>query len=113
MLYSFAGTSNGWSPQAALTKIGKTLYGSTQNGGNTGGPQDPCSAGCGTLFSITASGRYRPLYRFDGNSAGDGQSPLGGLTNVNGTLYGTTYYGGNSACDSTPKGCGTLFSLSP
>jgi len=36
-----------------------------------------------------------PCYRFfDGG--GDGDAPTAGLVNVNGTLYGTTHYGGES-----------------
>jgi uncharacterized repeat protein (TIGR03803 family) len=33
------------------------------------------------------------------------------LIDVNGTLYGTTYYGGASGCNDV--GCGTVFQISP
>jgi uncharacterized repeat protein (TIGR03803 family) len=44
------------------------------------------------------------LHSFDG--ANDGESPSGGLVNVNGTMYGTTQLGGT---DSN----GTVFSITP
>jgi uncharacterized repeat protein (TIGR03803 family) len=40
----------------------------------------------------------------------NGRIPEGGLISVNGTLYGTTYYGGTGTCK---VGCGTVFSLDP
>lgn len=46
------------------------------------------------------------LYSFVNNGA-DGTTPYARLVNVKGTLYGTTFYGGN-ACD-----CGTVFSIDP
>jgi uncharacterized repeat protein (TIGR03803 family) len=48
--------------------------------------------------------RYRLIHSF-GAAAGDGETPLAGLTLVNGLLYGTTYSGGAS-------GLGTVFELS-
>ena len=50
------------------------------------------------------------MYAFKGGS--DGAQPVAGLINVNGSLYGTTQYGGKS----TPfcaTGCGTLFKIDP
>ena len=47
----------------------------------------------------------KPLYRFEGGST-DGESPVAGLINVNGTLYSTTMHGG-------PKNAGTVFWLTP
>ena len=51
------------------------------------------------------SGAYNLLYNFGGGSV-DGSEPMAGLIDVNGTLYGTTLYGGAS-CN-----CGTVFSIS-
>ena len=49
------------------------------------------------------------LYDFQGGT--DGYRPLGPLVfDSAGNLDGTTYYGGNEACD---LGCGTVFELSP
>ncbi len=60
--------------------------------------------GCGTVFSITTSGKETVLYSF--GAPKDGKYPYAGLINVNGTLYGTTTAGG-------AKDAGTVFSLSP
>jgi uncharacterized repeat protein (TIGR03803 family) len=48
----------------------------------------------GTVFKIATSGAYNQLYSFAGGS--DGELPLDGLTNVGGTLFGTTALGGAS-----------------
>jgi uncharacterized repeat protein (TIGR03803 family) len=40
----------------------------------------------------------------------EGESPASLLINVNGILYGTTFYGGGSQCQ---NGCGTVFFVSP
>jgi uncharacterized repeat protein (TIGR03803 family) len=90
VLYSFAGGTDGWLPQAALTNVNGTLYGTTTEGGAGCG----YSSGCGTVFKITTSGAESVLYSFKGGA--DGWLPQADLTNVNGTLYGTTYAGGTS-----------------
>jgi uncharacterized repeat protein (TIGR03803 family) len=98
VLYSFSGGSDGLNPNATLINVNATLYGTASSGfGGTG-----CSADCGTVFSITTDGTEKMLYTFAGGS--DGADPLGGLINVNGTLYGTTFEGG--ANDN-----GTVFSI--
>jgi uncharacterized repeat protein (TIGR03803 family) len=49
------------------------------------------------------------LYTFAGGT--DGQNPFYGLiADASGSLYGTTYYGGNSPCSG---GCGVVFQLTP
>jgi uncharacterized protein YceK len=91
------------------------LYGTTQDGGND---SHLCgSAGCGTIFSLTppippaTSWTSQDIYRFKGGS--DGWEPATGLIlGPNGTLYGTTYYGGTTGC-AGGDGCGTVFSLTP
>jgi uncharacterized repeat protein (TIGR03803 family) len=111
VLYSFAGPpSDGSCPVAGLTNVGSTLYGTTCNGGaNASSTYYGClSKGDGTVFKITISGTESVLHSFAGPPS-DGLNPLGGLTNVGGTLYGTTFYGGD--CGRT--GCGTVFSIVP
>ncbi len=50
------------------------------------------------------------LYRFKGGM--DGSSPQSALTDVNGTLFGTTLVGGGFNCISSGRGgCGTIFSI--
>jgi len=56
-----------------------------------------------------------------GSPCTDGANPEAGLLNVDGSLYGTTYYGGSNSCAyhcTSGSGCsyvpcGTVFSLSP
>jgi uncharacterized repeat protein (TIGR03803 family) len=112
-LYAFKGSPNdGAYPAAHLTVLNGQLYGTTWGGGahscfSSGG-------GCGTVFAVSPSGKEKVLYSFAGGK--DGAAPLAGLLNVNGTLYGTTDYGGDGKCaaySGSPSGCGTIFSLTP
>lgn len=86
VIYSFKGFPDGALPAAGLLNVNGTLYGTTRSGGNSS-----CSVGgiqgCGAVFEATPSGEETVLYSFDGNGA----YPEAGLTNVNGTLYGTAY----------------------
>src|SRR5579871_597062 len=98
VLYSFKGGSDGAGPElTGLTDVNGTLYGVTK----VGGTHDN-----GTIFKITASGKETVLYRFQGLSNGDGDNPHGTLTNVKGTLFGTTTYGGLG-------GTGTVYKITP
>jgi uncharacterized repeat protein (TIGR03803 family) len=77
------------------------FYGTTEFGG----------VAEGNIFEITPQGTITSLYNFCSQTGcPDGNLPLGGLVQAtNGTLYGTTQFGGTStAC---PMNCGTLFSL--
>ena len=98
VVYSFRGSPDGLQPSTGLIYIKGTLYGTTSGGGAN------CSAsgGCGTVFSITTSGKETVLHSFGGS--GDGDGPVADLTNVNGTLYGTTILGGAS-------NSGTVFAI--
>ena len=101
VLHSFKGKqADGVSP-AGITNVNGTLYGTTKDGGTDGK---------GTVFSITTAGALSTLYSFKGGKR-DGATPEAPLTNLNGTLYGTTAAGGdvdNGAC----LNCGTVFSIS-
>jgi len=106
-IYRFRGGSDGSDPQSGLLNVSGTLYGTTYSGGGSG-----CyyGQGCGTIFSVTPSGTEKVLYAFKGGS--DGGNPYAGLTDVKGTLYGTTFFGGGSGCRiSLGTGCGTVFSI--
>jgi uncharacterized repeat protein (TIGR03803 family) len=111
-LYSFkGGTTDGSSPRGGLTDLNGVLYGTTNQGG-TGG----CKfvVGCGTVFSITQSGRETMLYSFQGHPS-DGSDPAPTSIIVhNGILYGTTVRGGSGGCKDLANnvvGCGTVFSI--
>ncbi|HYL28257.1 MAG TPA: choice-of-anchor tandem repeat GloVer-containing protein, partial [Candidatus Nitrosotalea sp.] len=112
-LHSFSNLyrDDGNLPQAGLTDVKGTLYGTTPSGG-----------GCdvGTVYSITTTGVERVLHSFaDGilcQGQIDGAIPTASLIDVNGLLYGTTEDGGGfpKICHngrSYIKGCGTVFSI--
>lgn len=104
-LYSFcsqSGCTDGATPVAGLVQASNgNFYGTTQNGGGKA---------LGTIFEITAGGTLTTLYRFcTQTGCPDGSYPNGGLlVAADGTLYGTTGFGG--AC-ALPSGCGTLFKM--
>jgi uncharacterized repeat protein (TIGR03803 family) len=101
---------NGRFPETALIEGAKgTFYGTTFFGGNS----TQCSYGCGTLFKVTSDGALTTLVNFNGEN---GSFPAGNLTkDSKGNIYGTTSNGGsNSICpETTAKGCGLVFKLSP
>jgi uncharacterized repeat protein (TIGR03803 family) len=111
VLYSFGGGSDGEYPSAGLIDVKGTLYGTTTYGGSSSW----CNFGygCGTLFSVTTTGAEQVLHAFAGGSA-DGANPHADLIDVNGTLYGTTFYGGPSCKrHGGVRGCGTVFTFTP
>ena len=100
VLYNFGRSGDGFYPFAGLVAMNGTLYGTTYNGGSGSGC---ASSGCGTLFSIGASGAESVLHNFS-NDGADGANPAANLIAVNGTLYGTTQNGGR-------YNGGTVFSI--
>jgi uncharacterized repeat protein (TIGR03803 family) len=105
VLWSFDNNgSDGTSPEGDLISVKGALYGTTSAGGQYG-------YGFGTVFSLNpTTGKEKVLWSF-GNGT-DGQNPYAGLKYVKGTLYGTTYSGGQyNTCDGSS--CGTAFSLDP
>lgn len=101
VLYSFRGAPDGAQPQAGLLPANGLLIGTTYAGGASSG----CgSSGCGTAFSVRTSGEEVVLHDFSGGA--DGANPVGGVTGLGGTFYGTTVGGGSG-------GYGTVFSLTP
>ncbi len=91
------------------------LYGMTLEGGAA----PACPLGCGTVFALTPpASPGRPwtkngLYSFAGEE--DGAFPTGApVISQDGTLYGTTQYGGVAGdCSGILPGCGTVFALTP
>ena len=97
VLYSFSDRPDGCTPRyGALVSLNGTMYGTTSTGG---GPNR-----WGTVYSITPSGTETVLHTFANGT--DGAIPYGGLTVLNGVLYGTTSAGG-------AYGQGTVFAISP
>lgn len=108
VLYRFTGPPDGANPQAPLIDVKGTLYGTTFFGGSAG--SNCYNSQCGTVFSVTTSGKEAVLHSFAGPP--DGEGPNGGLLNVSGILYGTTFSGGDAPCGMTnAEGCGVVFNI--
>jgi uncharacterized repeat protein (TIGR03803 family) len=104
VLHSFSGAKDGATPLAGLTMDRSgNLYGTTNQGG----------AGYGTVFGLVHSNSgwiLHPLYSFQGTS--DGANPVAQVVfGPDGSLYGTTQYGGTTGY--CTGGCGTVFNLKP
>ena len=99
VVYNFTGKADGAAPEGGLVRDGMGhLYGTTIGGG---------ASGAGTVFKLNKAGKETVLYSFKGGA--DGVSPEAGLIRDSaGNLYGTTAYGGGTACFG---GCGTVFKL--
>lgn len=93
---------DGASPVASLIDVNGTLYGTTQQGGESCGKG---SGGCGTVFSLDPqTGSETVVFAFEGRP--DGAMPYAGLIELKGKLYGTTANGGSN-------GYGSVFSIRP
>jgi len=111
ILYSFKGGHDGLWPAANVIVVENgVVYGTTTYGGTASQP--PCANGCGTVFALTpASGGYSETILHSFQVPPDGNYPASGLImDRNGSVYGTTQYGGSSVCNTD---CGTVFRLSP
>jgi uncharacterized repeat protein (TIGR03803 family) len=80
-----------------------------------GGSQPPVGEGAlpqaPALAARPDRAKYKVLYSFGGTP--DGAFPVASLTDVGGTLYGTTSYGGSYYCYGDPdNSCGTVFTIS-
>lgn len=106
VIYRFSGGRDGAGPAGGLIDVSGTLYGVTSAGG--GHPQCLYGTGCGTIFSISTTGAEKVLHRFAGGT--DGADPFAALIDANGTLYGTTRYGGGDGCVQG-FGCGTVYTV--
>ncbi len=97
VVHSFGTGTDGQSPYGGLTNVGGTLYGTTTEGGVND---------TGTVFEITTSGTESVIHSFGKVTETDGLYPWASLTDVHGTLYGTTSQGGASGL-----GTGTVFKI--
>lgn len=105
-IYRFAGGSDGVMPVGGLIEVKGKLFGATRDGGGTG-----CGhPGCGVVYRVSTSGAEKVLHRFGSGSNSDGGDPEGDLVDVNGTLYGTTRFGGVT-CSGGLCGPGTIYSV--
>jgi uncharacterized repeat protein (TIGR03803 family) len=104
--FSSKDQADGIGPSGGLVMDARgNLYGTTAWGGAY-----PCeSPGCGIVFKVAPDGTETVLYNFAGEA--DGNWPAAGvILDEQGTLYGTTAYGGGSECGT---GCGIVFTLTP
>jgi hypothetical protein len=110
VLHNFTGGVDGSTPEAGLTMDASgNLYGTAGAGGEAGG----CGGlGCGTVYKLTRRGSgwtFSPLYSFTGGS--EGAFPVARvIPGANGTLYGSTFAGGNAYW---VNGAGVVFNLRP
>ena len=96
ILHTFGSAGDGEVPLSGPLNVNGKLYGTTYEGGIHSD---------GVVYRVGTKGSYKVLYAFQGGEY-DGSNPIGGLVELNGTLYGTTYQGG-AAND------GIVFSVSP
>jgi len=106
IIHSFTGGADGGYPYGGVIRDSKgNLYGTTYQGGDL--VNCPGGIGCGVVFKIDNKGKETVLYTFTGY---DGRAPVGTLLRqTDGTLYGTTWYGGQSNI----YYYGTVFKLDP
>ncbi len=107
ILYAFAGGKDGSEPHASLAMDqAGDLFGTTTVGGGagkTGSKRCRQTAGCGTVFEISANGTETVLHAFRGGK--DGYSPYGNVVlDSSGNLFGATEAGGR-------YGCGAIYEI--
>ncbi|HEY6766353.1 MAG TPA: choice-of-anchor tandem repeat GloVer-containing protein [Candidatus Sulfotelmatobacter sp.] len=106
VLFSFDGATQGANANGLVMDSSGNLYGTTGFGGNN----SFCHQGCGVVFKLVSGSvgwHETVLHAFNGPT--DGIEPNGVILDASGHLYGTTYYGGNTTCNT--QGCGTVFGL--
>jgi uncharacterized repeat protein (TIGR03803 family) len=106
VIYTFSSAKNGTTPTATPTlDAAGNIYGTTSAGG---------THEAGVVYEAvkgSAAGEwaYKVLFSFNGNT--DGENPVGGVTlTPNGTILGTTQYGGTGT---NQGGTGIVFALIP
>ena len=102
VIYNFKGGSDGQNPEGGLAYLNGVFYGTTSTGGGVN-PRYCQQSGCGTVFSVTPSGKERIVH--DYRSYLGGSAPLSSLIVHDGVLYGTTNGGGG-------HNLGTIFAIS-
>ncbi len=111
LLHTFCSQENctdGYAPLPSMVLVGAgDLYGLTGGGGTNGD---------GVVFTLTsgsAGWAESVLYNFcSQTNCGDGRGPVGGpVSGSDGSLYGTTNFGGKTTFPCDDRGCGVVFRL--
>jgi hypothetical protein len=116
ILYNFTGGTDGDFPVGNLIfDAAGNLYGVTNSGGYR---NKVCEGGngCGVVYKLSpGSSGWTETVLYTFMNAGDGEEPYGPLTfDGAGNLYGTTEFGGSTACEATQGNpCGLVFELTP
>jgi uncharacterized repeat protein (TIGR03803 family) len=104
-LYSFSNSENIHGAGPILQATNGNFYGTLYGGCNG-------NLGCGTVFELTPAGVFTTLYTFCQLAfCADGENPVSLVQGSDGSLYGTTQYGGISA--NGDFGIGTIFRITP
>ncbi len=117
VIHNFTGGAGGYFPSTgvSLDRAGN-LYGTAGYGGNyaSGCNDEGTQTGCGVVFKMSHHGTgwiFNVLSSFDG---ANGYNPEQLITVApDGSLYGSTLWGGPGHCDGFGPGCGTIFRLQP
>src|SRR5690348_14412189 len=106
VLHAFNGRDGSGITAGVIMDRAGNLYGTTYFAG---------AHGYGEVYRLQRAGsewHFSIIYSFAGGS--DGAHPWGALVfGRDGSLYGTTFGGGNGGCGSQNFGCGTVYRLRP
>ena len=117
VIHSFTGGVGGYYPGYAVVRDrAGNLYGTTAYGGNY---TSSCNyvgtqTGCGVVFKMSHHGSgwiFNIVSSFDGANGYNPSQPV--TVAPDGSLYGTTFWGGSGDCHGFGPGCGTIFRLQP
>jgi len=117
VIHNFAGGAAGYYPIAGIVRDhAGNLYGTAAYGGDytPSCNSDGSQTGCGVVYKMSQHGSgwvFNLLSSFDGATGYDPQQLITIATD--GSLYGTTKYGGYAECSDFQPGCGTVFRLQP
>jgi uncharacterized repeat protein (TIGR03803 family) len=120
-LHSLTGLDGAYPASSLLLASNGSLYGTAIYGGtnisdcDVGGTS--IAAGCGSVFSFSASAGFSSILSFGPFNSPLGIAPDASLIQAgNGTLYGANAGGGNTSCSETAGsisalGCGSIFNI--
>jgi uncharacterized repeat protein (TIGR03803 family) len=93
LLHRFTGLYEG--PDTLIRNSDGNFYGTAPEGGGSNNCFND-DRGCGTLFKLSASGKFTTLHTFQGGT--DGGSPNGLMQDFKGNLYGNAEIENDSKC---------------